>query len=384
MSDRVSKAEIEDVLSSIRRLVSTDHRRDAAEAVTADPGAVRDDAVMFGHRAPKIDVTAPKADVPDHEDPPHSSADMEASADAPERDDAPEVDDRLVLTPTYKIEKPVIDDAARDMSVSAEPDMTDRTSVSDVSEPSLGLARWQVGAQDADEEAPQADGAALRPDTPVEEDSLGSLRPDVPGSALEAALSTLERGPRADPGPGDDSAPEHEARELEARIAEVEAAVAARDDQWEPDGSEPDAFEFASSSRVPLPWRETATKQDETLPDAAADDVVKDDDAESDAGSDHGPVPAQQDEDTRPEPGRMAVFEPRAPMAQGHAPASTPSGQEPWLGEDAVIDEEALRDLVSEIVRQELQGNLGERITRNVRKLVRREIHRAMMGQDLD
>ena len=51
---------------------------------------------------------------------------------------------------------------------------------------------------------------------------------------------------------------------------------------------------------------------------------------------------------------------------------------------DAILDEDALRDLVSEIVRQELQGTLGERITRNVRKLVRREIHRAMMGQDFE
>jgi hypothetical protein len=48
-----------------------------------------------------------------------------------------------------------------------------------------------------------------------------------------------------------------------------------------------------------------------------------------------------------------------------------------------LIDEEMLRDLVSEIVRQELQGALGERITRNVRKLVRREIHRALSAQDL-
>lgn len=49
-----------------------------------------------------------------------------------------------------------------------------------------------------------------------------------------------------------------------------------------------------------------------------------------------------------------------------------------------VLDEDVLRDLVSEIVRQELQGALGERITRNVRKLVRREIHRAMATQDLE
>ncbi len=51
---------------------------------------------------------------------------------------------------------------------------------------------------------------------------------------------------------------------------------------------------------------------------------------------------------------------------------------------DAFLDEDMLRELVGQIVRQELQGALGERITRNVRKLVRREIHRAMTTQDLD
>ncbi|MGR3493439.1 MAG: hypothetical protein ACU0DW_15410, partial [Shimia sp.] len=51
--------------------------------------------------------------------------------------------------------------------------------------------------------------------------------------------------------------------------------------------------------------------------------------------------------------------------------------------DDAALDEGALREMVAEIVREELQGELGERITRNVRKLVRREIHRAMASKDL-
>ena len=51
---------------------------------------------------------------------------------------------------------------------------------------------------------------------------------------------------------------------------------------------------------------------------------------------------------------------------------------------DELLDEDALRDIVSETVREELQGALGERITRNVRKLVRREIHRALAAQELE
>lgn len=52
-------------------------------------------------------------------------------------------------------------------------------------------------------------------------------------------------------------------------------------------------------------------------------------------------------------------------------------------GADA-LDEAALADLIAECVHRELQGELGERITRNVRKLVRREIHRALAMRDFD
>lgn len=49
-----------------------------------------------------------------------------------------------------------------------------------------------------------------------------------------------------------------------------------------------------------------------------------------------------------------------------------------------VMDEAELHALVREIVRQELQGSLGERITRNVRKLVRAEVNRALTARALD
>lgn len=52
--------------------------------------------------------------------------------------------------------------------------------------------------------------------------------------------------------------------------------------------------------------------------------------------------------------------------------------------EDGLIDEAVLRDMVAQLVREELRGSLGERITQNVRKLVRREIQRALLGQDYD
>jgi len=48
-----------------------------------------------------------------------------------------------------------------------------------------------------------------------------------------------------------------------------------------------------------------------------------------------------------------------------------------------IIDEDALRDLVAEMVKRELEGPMGERITRNVRKMVRREIAQALAAKEV-
>ena len=39
-----------------------------------------------------------------------------------------------------------------------------------------------------------------------------------------------------------------------------------------------------------------------------------------------------------------------------------------------ILDEESLRDLINAIAREELEGELGERISRNLRRLVRQEM----------
>lgn len=52
--------------------------------------------------------------------------------------------------------------------------------------------------------------------------------------------------------------------------------------------------------------------------------------------------------------------------------------------EGQVIDEETLREIIADVVREELQGPLGQRITRNVRKMVRREIRLVLAASELD
>ncbi|WP_290689647.1 MULTISPECIES: hypothetical protein [unclassified Haematobacter] len=55
-----------------------------------------------------------------------------------------------------------------------------------------------------------------------------------------------------------------------------------------------------------------------------------------------------------------------------------------FADEKPELNDEHLRMLVAEILREELQGPLGERMTRNVRKLVRTEIRRALAGREFE
>jgi len=73
------------------------------------------------------------------------------------------------------------------------------------------------------------------------------------------------------------------------------------------------------------------------------------------------------------------------PLAgRGAGRADLPADYEDEPAEDMmVIDADALREIVIAILKQELQGPLGEKITRNVRKLVRAEIHRTLETRDL-
>ncbi len=65
-----------------------------------------------------------------------------------------------------------------------------------------------------------------------------------------------------------------------------------------------------------------------------------------------------------------------ANSVQPSAPRAPDARADPSDGE--LIDEGVLYQIVAHIVRQELQGELGEKITRNIRKLVRSEVAREL------
>jgi hypothetical protein len=138
---------------------------------------------------------------------------------------------------------------------------------------------------------------------------------------------------------------------LEEKVAELEAAITAQPDEWEADEGE--AFEdeaWASSAFQAPPDDSDMTDE---VPEPEADDAPE-------VGENLPPVDG---EDDSPEDDGITNL-----LAAGTADA---------------VAEEALRAMIIDIVHEELTGELGERMTRNVRKLVRREISRALMSREL-
>ncbi|MDG1770023.1 MAG: hypothetical protein P8H36_11620 [Yoonia sp.] len=177
---------------------------------------------------------------------------------------------------------------------------------------------------------------------------------------------------------------------LEETIAELEAAVTDQDEEWEPDGSET-ALTAASA---------TLTAIFEGAVDHTGD-LVKHDDIEA----------VEDDEDDivlQAEPEAEVVPLHTADTAFRHA---TPDDADADFGDElaaddddgvpipddldeniaaylagggtSAIDQDILREMIAEVVREELQGKMGERITRNIRKLVRREINNALSSRSV-
>ncbi len=58
-----------------------------------------------------------------------------------------------------------------------------------------------------------------------------------------------------------------------------------------------------------------------------------------------------------------------------------PAGERPPHGVQAPVDRELLRSMVSDLVREELRGETGERITDRIRQFVAREVQHALTGR---
>jgi hypothetical protein len=178
-----------------------------------------------------------------------------------------------------------------------------------------------------------------------------------PEATLYGTMESLDEGVSSDSvatGPEDDGLEPEGSQRVSAvvqKLAELEAKVARSEGQWEPDGNSKDPY--AGTNIETLEW------QDHDEAEMVRDAAELQDPEASDAGLNS------------------------ASLAEDAVTDATLDALADSAGDESYLDEDSLRELVADIVRSELQGALGERITRNVRKLVRREIHRALAAQDL-
>lgn len=305
MSDPIKQMEIEDVLSSIRRLVADEvAERAVPEALNVDD-----------------DLLDPVEESP-----------AEAAEDSPT--------EKLVLTAALRVPE------AAGEEDTAESDEAPEAQESETAE----------AETDGTDDAPAMPEAEEASEDDAHE---GHTEPETTDADEEAPADTIPQQAQADA---------WEEISLEDRIAELEAAVSDRDEDWEPDGSEEMQAEDIQFTSLRASFSEVKETPQEPVEDLVADDTVAE--------------PAAQEEDAAASSASEAQTEAEAEEAQEAAQDEGASNM--FEEESDVMDEEMLRQLVTDIVREELQGTLGERITRNVRKLVRREINTLLATRDFD
>ena len=166
-------------------------------------------------------------------------------------------------------------------------------------------------------------------------------------------------------------------------VAILQRAVEAQDIEWESEVGDP------APLVANMEWTEDGWAAVEDVlpavaaPAVAAEPVVRPWAQTESGAEDEAAAPAIAPADPEPAAGPNDDWADRAEAeAVAELRAADPTAAP--LFDDLTFDEQILRDLVRDLIREELQGALGERITRNVRKLVRAEIARAIATRDLD
>jgi hypothetical protein len=192
--------------------------------------------------------------------------------------------------------------------------------------------------------------AAPQPAPPVS-------RPAVPRLVLTSALRVSAEPPRAampEPVTKVDETPRDG---LADRLAELEALMASQSPQFED--------EFAPPAVLPASVDAASLFDAPDAPHAAA-------------GPTPDPVPEAPYIDADPEP---------VARADGPSPETADydvvSPADPEDDPTLLQDEDVLRALIRDVLREELQGVMGERVTRNLRKLIRAEIARALTARGI-
>jgi hypothetical protein len=145
----------------------------------------------------------------------------------------------------------------------------------------------------------------------------------------------------------------------------VDEPLASNEDDSEPH----DPFEYhAAEAAAPA----------QTAAWAQEDEIAQDDEAEATTAPLRGTV--------EPDPvwADAAEASVLAALAKPDAADDDAADDDGAFDQAMRFDEDVLRELVRDMLREELAGKMGERITRNIRKLVRAEIARALAAQEFE
>ena len=212
-------------------------------------------------------------------------------------------------------------------------------------------------------------------------------RQTVPSDAvgLEQVVATLGAavGPQSNQWEAEtgDTGPDFDAAQAEdvAQAAAHDWAMPEPQDHAAADLAAPQNFVFAdapAAEEVIL----AAEPAPEEIPGWAQDDgnPLADDDSAAMSAPAQGTLEPDPEWADAAEASVIAELSSDGPFADDADAAFTPQD------DTMLFNEEVLRDLVRDILREELAGKMGERITRNIRKLVRAEIARSFAAQEFD
>jgi hypothetical protein len=443
MSDPVSSRDVEDVLSSIRRLVSEETKsaetrgqaaqgqttqgqvtqrppansHETADSVEASVAGMfasidsddDDDEAGSGYAGsgtpPSNEIAGSRPDESRIDDIVRQFSRPDTTAEAGE-DTAPAKDQRLVLTAALRVAEAnaaETDDMIETDESSADELGSDAVEMADVrSDDSV-----EIGADDSEDEiADETPITFTRPTRPARPDRL-HLRPvrnepETPDQAEDTDSPAPERPSlrRADVPPRarsfeatpDELLFDRARREMEAATGPTRPSATAENDQTGPRWGTPESNSDEDVDSPISRLRRVLPDVDEAKP-MAADDLDEIDEVSEAEAEDTAPVLGAGRVFSRPMAPKFTPDEDHGPIGAGGQTAQTsetPEEDEPQStinfaeADESILDEDTLRDLVSQMVREELQGELGDRITRNVRKLVRREIQRALASREFE
>lgn len=409
MSDTASRKEIDDVLSSIRRLVSQRGEEGAettAEASLAEPASPEaaptaapalvltpslriapepEEELGFDARIDEIwqDESAEQSPAdPEGDDLKGRIANLEAAMDAAEDEwepDGSEAQNLPTELPQWQSVRSSTAVETSDDSVSWDVTAEDDAEQEDAEQ--NDAEREELAAQQelAEQEEP------VEQEEAAEQTELAEQVEETEFTSHSDQLSDLAESAVAEQEVDQTETPNSEAEVIAAFLSQASDPLdnleAPIDGHVAAPTTEPEEHFVFQSSYAGDAWPESFESDDNEIEVESrlhfVEQPVEEPNADAAFVSDHAPEPAISEPSENVE---------RLETLPEYSASEIEGADEDDLFDgplEAVLDEDWLRETVAGMIREELRGEMGEKISQSVRKLVRQEIMRALAARDL-